>query len=43
MVSSGRVRAGIDDRPDVLATQRRGEPAGNEPFTTCTRGSALGQ
>src|SRR6516162_4835393 len=30
MVSSGRARASIYDRPDVLATQRRSEPAGNE-------------
>jgi hypothetical protein len=30
IVSSGRARAGIDDRPDVLATQRRSKPAGNE-------------
>jgi hypothetical protein len=28
---SGRVRAGPDDRPDMLATQRGGEPSRHEP------------
>ena len=28
---SGRSRAGVNDRPNVLATQRRGEPAWHEP------------
>src|SRR5262245_47224477 len=28
--NSGRARAGINDRPDVLATQRRSEPVGNQ-------------
>ena len=30
-MGSGRVRAGLDDRSDVLAAQRRGQPARNEP------------
>ena len=29
-VRSGRARAGVDDRPDMLATQRGGEPARHE-------------
>jgi hypothetical protein len=29
--ASGRTRAGADDRPDVLAAQRRGEAARREP------------
>lgn len=28
---SGRARAGVDDRPDMLATQRGGDPARHEP------------
>jgi hypothetical protein len=31
IVGSGRARAGVNDRSDVLASQRRGEAAGNEP------------
>jgi hypothetical protein len=27
---SGRARPGVDDRPDMLAPQRRGQPARNE-------------
>src|SRR4029077_2418407 len=30
-VRSGRSRASVNDRPNVLATQRRIEPAWNEP------------
>ena len=28
---SGRARTSVDDRPDMLAAQRGGEPAGDEP------------